>query len=75
MHPDYQGRSLGHVLLDFILSDGVQHGDTNATLWTNTAAFVARRLFESHGFTPTGREDVDEFGRSMILLRAVLTAG
>jgi ribosomal protein S18 acetylase RimI-like enzyme len=63
--PDYWGRGIGGRLVDALLPEARSRGYDRAQLWTQSDNVRARRLYESRGFLPSGREKV-EFGERIV---------
>jgi ribosomal protein S18 acetylase RimI-like enzyme len=63
--PDRQRGGIGDALLRAALDDARAEGCDHVTLWTQTGNERALRLFEAHGFRPTGRTAYDDAGESM----------
>lgn len=64
--PEAQGQGVGSRLLDYLLNQARASGHDRATLWTHAHNPRARRLFESHGFRPTGRISTDDLDEQLI---------
>jgi ribosomal protein S18 acetylase RimI-like enzyme len=63
--PDYWGRGIGGRLVDALLPEARSRGYDRAQLWTQSDNLRARRLYEGHGFLPSGREK-EEFGERIV---------
>jgi [ribosomal protein S18]-alanine N-acetyltransferase len=55
IHPDYQGRGLGQLLLYALLQDAVDRGLERATLEVRVSNEVAISLYQKFGFSVAGR--------------------
>jgi len=55
LHPDYQQRGIGSVLLAHILRSYQQRGLRRASLNTQTDNIPSQKLYEKFGFYPTGQ--------------------
>jgi ribosomal protein S18 acetylase RimI-like enzyme len=55
VHPDYQGRGLGQIILSELEARARAQGYTTLHLDTSPAQVAARRLYEKNGFYPVGR--------------------
>lgn len=58
IHPSQQGKGLGRLLLNFIVSDIIPLGATDLELNVNRFN-KARSFYERLGFVVTGEEDID----------------
>jgi ribosomal protein S18 acetylase RimI-like enzyme len=63
--PDRWGRGIGAHLVDALLAEARSRGYERAQLWTQANNARARRLYESCGFRPSGREK-PEFGELIV---------
>jgi ribosomal protein S18 acetylase RimI-like enzyme len=54
VHPDFQRKGLGKLLLRLIMNEAAQGGHKTITLGTNTN-MAAFRLYQQHGFKVTTR--------------------
>lgn len=63
--PGRWGEGLGGRLVDALLKEARSRGYEQAQLWTQHDNARARRLYEGHGFRPSGREK-EEFGELII---------
>jgi ribosomal protein S18 acetylase RimI-like enzyme len=70
--PDRWGEGLGGRLVDALLEKVRKTGFRRAQLWTQTDNARARRLYEGHGFLPSGREK-DELGERIMHYRRALS--
>lgn len=64
VRPEYRGQGLGGQLLRAVLDRVAAHGCHAISLSVEDGNAIARRLYESHGFTVVGRE-----GGSDVMLR------
>lgn len=55
VHPDWQGRGLGTVLLKHAMHSA--DGERGLALWTFEGNLKARRFYERHGFAAVARTD------------------
>jgi GNAT superfamily N-acetyltransferase len=69
--PERQRGGVGGALLRTALDDARAEGSERGTLWTHVGNERARRLFEAHGFRPTGRTGHDDGGPTMQLLARI----
>jgi ribosomal protein S18 acetylase RimI-like enzyme len=72
VRPDRQRGGVGEALLRAALDDARADGCDCVTLWTHAANELARRLFEAHGFRPTGRTALDDAGEPTLHLLATI---
>lgn len=63
--PDYWGMGLGGRLLDALLDEARSRGYDRTQLWTHADNPRARRLYEGHCFSTSGREK-EEFGELIV---------
>jgi RimJ/RimL family protein N-acetyltransferase len=59
-HPDVRGHGAGGVLVDEVLAWAGENGWSEVRLRVADGNDAARRLFERHGFVPTGQRDTLE---------------
>ena len=71
--PAWRRRGVGRALLGAALDDARAKLCELVTLWTPADNEPARRLFERHGFRPTGRIEEDDAGTPMLHLLAQLS--
>jgi ribosomal-protein-alanine N-acetyltransferase len=55
VHPNYQGRGLGQIILTELEARAQAQGYTTLHRDTSPAQGAARRLYEKNGFYPVGR--------------------
>jgi ribosomal protein S18 acetylase RimI-like enzyme len=55
VHPDYQGRGLGQIILTELEARAQAQGYSTLHLDTSPAQVAAQRLYEKNGFYPVGR--------------------
>ena len=64
--PDHWAQGLGGALVDAVLAEARARGYTQAQLWTHADNARAHRLYESRDFRPTGRENHDDLGETIV---------
>jgi ribosomal protein S18 acetylase RimI-like enzyme len=57
--PERWGLGIGGALVDAVLAEAAARGYSRAQLWTQVDNARARRLYQSRGFAPSGREKDD----------------
>jgi ribosomal protein S18 acetylase RimI-like enzyme len=72
VHPRRWGHGLGGTLLDTLLDEGRLRAYDRAEVWAHLDNVRAQRLYESHGFAPTGRERPDIAGDVITAYRRAL---
>jgi ribosomal protein S18 acetylase RimI-like enzyme len=70
--PHRQRRGVGRALLRAAVDDARAEQCDRITLWTHVGNDSARRLFEAHGFRPTGRSGHDDAGEPTMQLLATI---
>jgi ribosomal protein S18 acetylase RimI-like enzyme len=61
VHPDYQRRGLGRLILQRLEARAQALGSRILQLDTTVEQVAARRLYESAGYRETGRRQTDRF--------------
>jgi GNAT superfamily N-acetyltransferase len=61
VHPDYQRRGFGQIILKELESRARQLGYTELCLDTTTLQIAAQKMYEKNGFTATGRGQMPPF--------------
>ena len=56
VHPDYQGRGIGQIILDALEARARILGYNTLHLDTSVVQFAAQRLYEKNGYREVGRE-------------------
>ncbi len=69
--PERWGEGIGGRLVDALLAEARFRGYDGAQLWTHSDNARARRLYEGHGFRPSGSEKED-FGELIVHYRRAL---
>ncbi len=64
--PDWWGRGVGRRIITALLDAIRERGYTEAQLWTQQSNTRARRLYDAFGFTPSGREKLDNAGEPIL---------
>ena len=64
--PGWWGRGVGRRIFTALLGAIRERGFTEAQLWTQQSNTRARRLYEAFGFTPSGREKLDDAGEPIL---------
>jgi 8-oxo-dGTP pyrophosphatase MutT (NUDIX family)/GNAT superfamily N-acetyltransferase len=72
--PGRWGEGLGRRAVNAVLSQGKRRGYARTQLWTHAANPVSRHLYESMGFSFSGRTRVDDFGEDIVHYIRELTA-
>lgn len=60
VHPDYQGRGFGQLILTELEKRARVLGYTTLHLDTSTVQLVAQKLYEKNGYRETGREKLQD---------------
>ncbi len=71
VHPDYQGRGFGQIILTALEARGRALGYTTLHLDTSTLQLPAQKLYERNGYLPVGRDNYN--GVEVILYEKALT--
>jgi ribosomal protein S18 acetylase RimI-like enzyme len=79
VHPDWQGRGIGRLLIEIGEAHASESGKQSVRLYTNAAMVENQRLYSYLGYTEVGRRVEDGFDRvfyekSLHRLRTVRTA-
>ncbi len=72
--PARWGEGHGRRVVNAILARGIRHGFARAQLWTHSSNPISRHLYESLGFTWSGRAKPDDFGEEIVHYTRELTA-
>jgi len=64
--PARWGRGIGGRIVDAIVVEARSRGYGRAQLWTHAGNLRAQRLYESHGFRRSGREEDDDLGERIV---------
>jgi ribosomal protein S18 acetylase RimI-like enzyme len=67
VRPDRWGEGIGGAMLDALLIAVPKRGYRRWLLWTHVDNLAAQRLYERRGFTPAGREKINEAGERIRL--------
>ncbi len=72
--PHRWGEGLGRRVVKAILAHGVRRGYARTQLWTHASNPISRHLYESLGFTWSGRAKADDYGEEIVHYTRELTA-
>jgi ribosomal protein S18 acetylase RimI-like enzyme len=64
--PAWWGRGVGRRIITALLVAIRERGYTDAQLWTQQSNTRARQLYDAFGFTPSGREKIDDAGEPIL---------
>jgi ribosomal protein S18 acetylase RimI-like enzyme len=69
VRPDWWGRGVGRLLMDYALRQLADDGRTSITLWVLEDNYRARRFYESCGMKPDGERKLLDFGQPVPEIR------
>ena len=66
--PQHWGTGIGRMLVDAVLREAADRGYARVQIWTHLDNLRAQRLYVRSGFTPTGREKINDQGEAILQL-------